>query len=79
MNLAFAPFGTGLKIEKVDVNEKLKRHLENLGFLPGAEVQSLYDNNGDVIVRLGNTRLALGKSVAIKIYVTAKEDLCKRL
>ncbi len=78
MNLSFAPYGVALVITAVRAEEKLAKHLGNLGFLPGAEVTSLYDNKGDVIIRLGNTKLALGKGVAMKIEVTTKEDVCKR-
>ena len=78
MNLAFAPYGVALVITSINADEKLARHLANLGFLAGAEATSLYDNKGDVIIRLGNTKLALGKGVAMKIEVTTKEDVCKR-
>lgn len=78
MVLAFAPFGKDLIITSVRAEDKTKRHLENLGFLPGKELQSLYDNKGDVVVRVGNTKLALGKGVAMKIEVTEKEALCKQ-
>ncbi len=76
MTLAFAPFGKELIIVRLIAEDKLKRHLENLGFIPGALLQSLYDNKGDVVVKAGNAKLALGRGVATKIEVKLKEEVC---
>lgn len=73
MNLAFAPFGRALAVMGVRADDKVKRHLESLGILPGCRLVSLYDNGGDVIVRIGDGKLALGKSVALKVEVMPKD------
>ena len=69
MYLAFAPHGGNLVVTGVRADEKVKRHLESLGILPGCVMISLYDNGGDVIVKIGDGKLALGKSVALKVEV----------
>lgn len=76
MNLAFAPFGVVCEVKGINAETNLKRHLENLGFVPGAKVVSLYDNKGDVIVKTGNSKLALSKVVALKITVEQEEEKC---
>ena len=69
MPLIMAPTGRELKILKVAVDEKTKRHLENLGILAGASVTAVSQNNGNVIIIVKNGRLALNKEVAMKILV----------
>lgn len=69
MALAYAPFGKQLRIIKINADEKTKRHLENLGLLVGADVISMYDISGDVIIKVRDSKLALNKSLAMKIHV----------
>ena len=69
MYLAFAPHGESLVVTGVRADEKVKRHLESLGILPGCVMTSLYDNGGDVVIKIGDGKLALGKSVALKVEV----------
>ena len=70
MRLAFAPFGRDLVVAEVAADGKVRRHLESLGIMPGCTLRSLYDNAGDVSRRIGEGKLALGKSVAVKIEVS---------
>lgn len=69
MYLAFAPYGESLVVTGVRADGNVKRHLESLGIMPGCVMTSLYDNGGDVIVKIGDGKLALGKSVALKVEV----------
>ncbi|NCA67303.1 MAG: ferrous iron transport protein A [Clostridia bacterium] len=69
MALAFAPFGQSLRITKIIADEKTRRHLENLGLLVGADIISMFDNSGDVIIKIRDCKLALNKSLAMKIFV----------
>jgi len=69
MALAFAPFGRELKITKILADEKTKRHLKNLGLIIGADIISMYDNCGNVIIKVKDCKLALNKTLALKIYV----------
>ena len=69
MPLSIAPRGTTLKIMKMPVDEKVKRHLANLGILVGAEITMLDEQAGDVIVKVKDCKLALNKQLATRIMV----------
>ena len=70
MPIVFAPKNVLLKVLKVLVkDEKTKRHLENLGILVNSEFTILSESNGDIILRIKDTRLALNKDTALKILV----------
>ena len=69
MPIAIAPINTNLRITKILVDDKTKRHLENLGILINANVLVLSKNQGSVIVKIKDYRLALNKETALKIFV----------
>ncbi|MBO4622898.1 MAG: ferrous iron transport protein A [Bacilli bacterium] len=69
MPIVVAPENTLLRIIKVLVDEKTKRHLENLGILVNANITVLAKNDGNVIVKIKDGRLALNKETALKIFV----------
>ncbi len=72
MPLALAPQGETMQIVKISANDKVSRHLENLGIVSGADIALLSESNGNMIVRIGDTRLALDSSVARAIVVRRK-------
>ena len=69
MPIAIAPINTSLKIIKILVDEKTKRHLENLGILVNANILVLAKNDGNVIIKVKDGRLAINKETALKIFV----------
>ena len=69
MPIVVAPENTMLRIIKILVDEKTKRHLENLGILVNANVMVLSRNNGNIIIKIKDGRLALNKDTALKILV----------
>ena len=69
MPIAMAPINTNLKIIKILVEEKTKRHLENLGILVNANILVLAKNDGNVIIKVKDGRLAINKETALKIFV----------
>ena len=70
MPLVFAPKNVLVKVIKLLIkDEKIKRHLENLGILLNSEFYVLSQSNGDIIIRYKDTRLALNKDTAVKILV----------
>ena len=69
MPLALAPEKATLKITKILVDEKTKKHLSNLGLIPGAEITVFSSSKGNVIILFKESRLAIDHSVAMKILV----------
>ena len=56
-------------IRKVGGNEETRRFLENLGFVNGAEVTVVSVVNGNMIVNIKDSRVAIGKDMANRILV----------
>ncbi len=69
MALAFAPYGKAVTITKINADEKVLRHLQNLGLTVGTSVMSLFDSNGDMILKVKDSRIALNRALAMKINV----------
>ncbi len=74
MPMVLAPEFKKLLITRIFADEKLKRHLENLGLSVNSEIEVLSKSGGSVICRVKDGRLALDKQMATKIFVTVKED-----
>ena len=55
------------------LDEKIKRHLENLGISVNSELEVLSVSGGSVIVRIKEGRLALDRDMATRIFVAVKE------
>lgn len=69
MPLPYAPIGEEMRVCRVIADDKVKRHLEDMGFTRGARLTALSASGGNVVVRLGESRLALDRSVAIRIFI----------
>ena len=69
MPLTVASFGEEKTILKVGGSEKTRSHLNDLGFVPGANVTVISKNNGNLIVKMLESRIALDEMLAIKIMV----------
>jgi ferrous iron transport protein A len=64
-----APNGERNMIKKVGGDANVRRHLENLGFVPGAYVSLVAQISGNVIVNIKDSRVALSREMAAKIMV----------
>lgn len=73
MPLVFAPCNALLRVVRLHVDEKVKRHLENLGICVNSELEVLSVSGGSVIVRIKDGRLALDRDMATRIFVAVKE------
>lgn len=69
MPLTMAKPGEENTIRKIGGKEEIRRFLENLGFVVGGKVIVVSDMNGNVIVNVKNTRVAIGKDMANRIMV----------
>ncbi len=69
MPIAIAPAGKELEIKRVGAEDKVKKHLRELGIVEGSKVTLISSNGGNVIVIVKEGRLCLDKSLAGKILV----------
>lgn len=69
MPLTMARRGEVASIKHVGGKEEVRRHLENMGFVPGADVTVVSVNNGSVIVNVKEARVAISREMANKIMV----------
>ncbi len=56
-------------IKKVGGKPEVRKHLENLGFIVGDRVNVITEQNGNIIVKVKEARIAISKEMAMKIYV----------
>ncbi|QUL98838.1 MAG: ferrous iron transport protein A [Candidatus Fermentithermobacillus carboniphilus] len=71
MTLEEAPVGLELVIDQIAAGEGATRRLLDLGVYPGVRVSVIASHpwRGPVVVRVGGTRVALGRGLARKILV----------
>ncbi len=69
MPLIFAKEEEENIILKVSGNPEVKKHLENLGFVPGGKVTVVSSMNGNLIVNVKEARVAISKEMAQKVYI----------
>jgi len=67
--LSFANPGEENIIRKVGGSPEVRKHLENLGFIPGGSATVISSMNGNVIVRVKETRVAINDEMARKIMI----------
>ena len=56
-------------IKKIGGKPEVKKHLENLGFITGDAVTVITEQNGNLIVKVKDARIAISREMAMKIYV----------
>lgn len=69
MTLTIAPAGKDMRICKVTGKDEIRSHLANLGFVEGACVKVVNELNGNVIIHVKDTRIALDKTLTNRIVV----------
>lgn len=69
MPIRMAPLGETLEIKRVSADEKVKRHLENLGLAIGQKIEVLSAEGGAVILKVKEGRVALDAKMAAGIFV----------
>lgn len=73
VNLLMAPQNKAVEIFKIK-SERLggdaqARHLSNLGFVVGAKIEIISENQGNLIVKVKDSKLAIGEEIAKSIYI----------
>mgnify|MGYP001114431632 FL=1 len=69
MALAFMNIGEKRKVMKLRGKDEVVRHLQDLGFAPGSEVQVLGENAAGMILMVKGVRIALDRGLAGRIMV----------
>lgn len=69
MPLILASEGDENIIKKIGGSPKVKKHLENLGFVVGGNVKVVTTVNGNLIVNVKEARVAISKEMAQRIMI----------
>ena len=69
MPLSMVKEGEISTICKVGGKEETRKFLENLGFVSGGEVTVVSQINGNIIVNVKGSRVAIGRDMANKVMV----------
>ena len=69
MPLSMIKIGEDASIKKVGGAKELRQHLENLGFVAGSHVTVISRIAGNLIVSVKDSRVAISREMASKIYV----------
>ena len=69
MPLLLAGVGEDNIIRKVGGNQETKKHLEDLGFVVGGTVTVVSEINGNLIVKVKDSRVAISREMAGTIMI----------
>ena len=69
MPLSLANTGEEYIVKRIAGRNDVKQHLENLGFVPGSNVKLVSKSGGNVIVKIKESRIAINREMAQKIFV----------
>ncbi len=69
MPLSMIEKGKSVKVVKIGGKAEVRKFLETLGFVPGADATIINDIGGNLIINIKDSRIALGKEMATKIRV----------
>ena len=69
MPLTMANQDENFLIKKINGKEEVRRFLENLGLVAGAQVSLISKISGNVIVQIKDSRVAISREMAQKIIV----------
>ncbi len=69
MPLTLANSNEDYTIMRIGGNPEIKRHLENLGFISGERITVINIVDGNLIVNVKETRVAISREMAQKIMI----------
>ena len=69
MPLTLAQAGQINTVKRIGGTEEVRRFLNSLGFIEGSEVMLVSQNQGNVIVKVKESRVAISKEMASKIMI----------
>lgn len=74
MPLSFAEIGEKNIIRRIGGKDDARRHLNNLGFVEGSEVEVVTEAAGNLIVNVKEARIAISKEMASRIVVDVLDE-----
>ena len=69
MPLTLAPIGTPSVIRKITGKDVVRQHLAELGFVAGQEVTVVSSLNGNLIINVKGSRIALDETMARRVML----------
>ena len=69
MPLGMANVGDVNIIKRITGRDEVRQHLAELGFVAGAEIKVVSDLGGNLILNVKESRVALDKTMAMRIMV----------
>ena len=69
MPLGMANVGDVNIIKRITGRDEVRQHLAELGFVVGAEIKVVSDLGGNLILNVKESRVALNKTMAMRIMV----------
>ena len=67
--LSLATMGKKYKVIRINGRDEQQRHLNNLGFVEGETVQIANELEGNLIIAVKDSRIALSKEMSNRIVV----------
>ena len=69
MPLGMASVGDVNVIARITGRDEVRSHLAELGFVVGAQVKVVSEMGGNLILSIGDSRIALNRDMAMRIMV----------
>ncbi|MBQ1424494.1 MAG: ferrous iron transport protein A [Lachnospiraceae bacterium] len=69
MPLSMVGTGDMVTIMKIKGTDEVRQHLAELGFIPGEEISIVNQVSGNLIIQVKDSRVALDRSMANRIYI----------
>ena len=69
MPLTMAEAGREIRIRKIGGKDETRRFLESLGFVIGGFITVVSEINGNLIVKVKDSRVAISKEMAHRIFI----------
>ena len=69
MPLTLAPIGTPSVIRKITGKDDVRQHLAELGFVAGQEVTVVSSLNGNLVINVKGSRIALDETMARRVML----------
>ncbi|MGM0374623.1 MAG: FeoA family protein [Chloroflexota bacterium] len=67
--------GENIRLVRLNAGERMSQRLTEMGLTPGTEFTVIQNTTGPLLLLVRDTRLALGRGMALKIVV---EQLCEK-